>query len=107
TDGSEAGNSVDLVQVDAPAGLFQKEIDTRHSPALQATERTHRVFLETPHLRFRKLCWNFQPRAFFQIFGGIVVEFSMRNNLARNRSLRFVVSEHGHFDFPATDIALD
>src|SRR5580700_4673496 len=65
-DGSEAGDGVDLVEVDAPAGLFQKEIDARHAPAFQATERTDSVLLKAPHLHFRKLCRNVEPRAFFQ-----------------------------------------
>jgi hypothetical protein len=37
--------------------------------------------------------------AFFEIFGGVIVEFAVRNDFAWDGGLRIVIAEHGDFDF--------
>src|ERR1700730_9056277 len=105
-DGRETRDGVEFVDKNLPTAAFEKEIAAGHSDAIDRAEGAHCVVLKSDHLLPGQWRGNHEPRAFFQVLGGVIVELAMRYNLAGNRSANFIVAQDGDFDLPASDSTL-
>jgi len=106
-DGSETGNGVHFVEIDFPAVFFEEEIHASHAVEFEGAKGFDRVLLEFFDFHGFEFGGNQKLRAFFEVFGGVVVELAVRDDFAGDGGLRVAIAEHGDFDFAGVDSELD
>jgi len=101
-----AGDGVDLVDIDAAGGGFQQEIDARHALAFHRAVTFHgsRALLG---LFRRQIGGNLGLRAVEQVLVLVVVEFARGQDFAGQGSHGRLVTQHRAFQLTAGDAALD
>ena len=105
-DGRETGNGVEFVDENFSGAAFEEEIAACHAGSIDRAKRANRVVLKNADLLSREWGGNHQPRAFFQVLSRVIVELTMRHNLAGNRSANVIIAQDRYFDLPPVDRTL-
>src|ERR1043166_9817969 len=103
----EAGDGVDLVQVEPVRAALQEEVDARESGGADRLERVDGDLPDLLGLLFRQLRRNHELRFVLDVLVLVVVEVASRDDFARHARLRLLVAEDRDLDLARVDAALD
>src|SRR6185437_6339740 len=105
--GGEAGNRIDLVDIELAGGVIEQKVHARHSFALHRAITLDRQTAHFRHLLFSQIGREHRLRGIEKVLVFVVVKLARRKNLAGNGGNRFVVAHHRAFKFTAHNAALD